>query len=326
MKKLIYLPLLLIMLVFLSSHDMYLKLNTYFLETFTKSTVALFNGTFEKSENVIDRDRMTDVTIVQNGSRINPTAESWYEKDSITYLDFETGETGTYVIGLSTRPRTIEMDAEAFNDYLRHDGVLDVLKKRELDGTLNTAAKELYSKHVKTILQVGEKRTEDWKTSLNYPIEFIPLQNPYEIHEGDTFAVRLYAKQTPLANQLVYLGYKAPAITHTHDGSTHTHESDESNEHNDLQQFRTNDNGIIKLPIDKAGVWYLRTILLVELADSEYTHESNWATLTFAVGEGYAHDHEEISHQEIPAYYLIIGSILLILILFYFFRSRTNEN
>lgn len=59
-------------MVFLSSHDMYLNLNSYFLETFTKSTVALFNVTFEKSENVIDRGRMTDVSIVQNGSRIHP--------------------------------------------------------------------------------------------------------------------------------------------------------------------------------------------------------------------------------------------------------------
>ena len=156
MKKFIYLPLIAIALVFFSSHDMYLKLNNYYLDTFTKSTVELFNGTFDKSENVIDRDRMIDVSILQNGVRVNPSDDRWYEKDSITYLNFETQGEGTYVIGLSTRARTIEMDAEAFNDYLKHDGVLDLLEKREADGTLGTGAVELYSKHVKTLVQVGQ--------------------------------------------------------------------------------------------------------------------------------------------------------------------------
>ena len=326
MKKLIYLPLIAIALVLLSSHDMYLKLNNYFLDTFTKSTVELFNGTFDKSENVIDRDRMTDVSILQNGERFHPSEDSWYEKDSITYLDFETQSEGTYVIGLSTRARTIEMDAEAFNDYLKHDGVLDLLEKREADGTLDTGAVELYSKHVKTIVQVGEALSDDWMTALNYPIEFIPLENPYDIHVGHKLPVQLFANQEPLASQLVYLGYKAPSTTHTHDGSTHTHDSDESHEHNDLQQFRTNKNGVIDLPIDREGVWYLRTIHLVELADSEHTHESNWATLTFAVGEGHSHEHSEEGHDEIPTYYFIVASVLLIALLFFFFRSRNNEN
>ena len=326
MRKLIYLPLIAIALVLFSSHDMYLKLNNYFLDTFTKSTVELFNGTFDKSENVIDRDRMIDVSILQNGERFYPLEDSWFEKDSITYLDFETKGAGTYVIGLSTRARTIEMDAEAFNDYLKHDGVLDLLEKREADGTLETGALELYSKHVKTIVQVGEELSEDWMTALNYPIEFIPLENPYDIHVGHTLPVQLYANQEPLVNQLVYLGHKALSTTHTHDGSTHTHDSDESHEHNDLQKFRTNENGVIELPIDKEGVWYLRTIHLVELADSEYTHESNWATLTFAVGEGHSHEHSEEAHDEIPTYYFIVASVLLIALLFFFFRTRKNED
>ena len=326
MKKFIYLPLIAIALVFFSSHDMYLKLNNYYLDTFTKSTVELFNGTFDKSENVIDRDRMIDVSILQNGVRVNPSDDRWYEKDSITYLNFETQGEGTYVIGLSTRARTIEMDAEAFNDYLKHDGVLDLLEKREVDGTLGTGAVELYSKHVKTLVQVGQGLSDDWMTALNYPIEFIPLENPYDIHVGHTLPVQLYANQEPLANQLVYLGYKAPSTTHTHDGSTHTHYSDESHEHNDLQQFRTNENGVIELPIDKEGVWYLRTIHLVELTDSDYTHESNWATLTFAVGEGHSHEHSEESHAEIPVYYFIVASVLLLALLFFFFRGRNNEN
>ncbi len=325
MKKLLLLTLCAFGVVLLSSHDMYLKLNNYFLEPFSHATVELFNGTFEKSENVIDRDRMIDVSIVQNGSKVSPSEKSWYEKDSITYLNFKTEDVGTYVIGLSTKARTIEMDAEAFNDYLKHDGVLDLLAKRELEGTLDTDAKELYSKHVKTIVQVGDKKTEDWKTPLNYPIEFIPLGNPYDLALGDSLSVQLIFKEAPLANQLVYLGHKAVATEHTHDGTTHTHESEASHEHNDLKQLRTDEQGVVAFAFDKEGVWFLRTIHMASLENSEYTHESNWATLTFASGTEPAHEHEEEIHQEIPTYYFILGSILLIAIMFFYYRSRGHE-
>ena len=36
------------------SHDMFLKLDNYFLEPNTQATIQLFNGTFEKSENVTE--------------------------------------------------------------------------------------------------------------------------------------------------------------------------------------------------------------------------------------------------------------------------------
>lgn len=330
MKKLVYLPLLALAIVTLCSHDMYLKLNSYFLEPYTESTLALFNGTFEKSENAIDRDRMIDVSLVQNGSVEKAPTENWFEKDSTTYLKFKTAAPGTYVIGVSTKARSIKMDAKAFNDYLKHDGITDLLAQRTTEGSLGESAYELYSKHVKTMVQVGEKRSEDWKTALEYPIEFIPLQNPYELQPGDSLRVQLLLRQEPLSQQLVYLGFKAPATTHSHGGSTHTHESEESHEHTDLKQFRTNTKGEVVLPLDKAGVWYLRTIHLVPLENSEYTHESNWATLTFATASEMNHSHEEDAHatesqEEIPSYYFILGSILVLGLLFFYFRRSSNE-
>ena len=55
MKKQI---LLLCALFLFSSHDMYLKPDPFFLQPNTKATIYLYNGTFEKSENVIARNRM----------------------------------------------------------------------------------------------------------------------------------------------------------------------------------------------------------------------------------------------------------------------------
>jgi hypothetical protein len=54
-------------LLLFCSHDMYLKMETYFLQPDQQATIHLYNGTFDKSENVIARDRMRHARLVGNG-------------------------------------------------------------------------------------------------------------------------------------------------------------------------------------------------------------------------------------------------------------------
>lgn len=240
MKKIL---ILLIALVLFSSHDMFLKLDGYFLKPNSAAQIKLFNGTFELSENTIDRNRMLDVSLVGNGNRMRVDTAQWSEKDGMTILDFSTGEAGTWVAGVSTRPRNIEMAAQDFNNYLEHDGVLDMLASRKANNTLDQAAVEKYSKHVKTIFQVGEQLTDDWKTVLGYPIEFVPLSNPYDLHAGHDLKVKLLWQDKPLANQLVYIGSKPTAHTHS-DETAHSHDHGEdahSHSHDDDQHSHEHD-------------------------------------------------------------------------------------
>lgn len=234
MKKIFFA---LVAFILFSSHIMYLKLDTYFLEPDSSATIKLFNGTFDKSENVIDRERMLDASLVGNGSRIQVAASQWSEKDSITLLSFKTGDAGTWIAGISTAPRAIEMDAEAFNTYLEHEGIIDMLDWRRKNDKLGGDAVEKYAKHVKTIFQVGDKRTNDWQTPLGYPIEFIPLDNPYDLNTGDSLRVKLLLNGLPLVNQLVYADFKGTSEGHTHedepkanDEHGHSHEGDQAGE------------------------------------------------------------------------------------------------
>jgi hypothetical protein len=299
-------------LLLFSSHDMYLKLDAYFLKPNTQVQIQLFNGTFDKSENVITRDRMLDVSLVGNGKRSAAKPSQWSERDSVTFLNFTTGEPGTWVAGVSTGPRTIEMNAADFNDYLEHDGIVDMLQWRKDNTAMDQPAVEKYSKHVKTIFQVGDKTTGDWKTVLGYPIEFVPMENPYEMHPGHTLEVQLLFRGEPLANQLVYVGLDAAGSgtgpDHSHDageGDDHEHTASSGADHTHTggTQLRTDARGIAKVFLPAQGIWYLRTIHLLPSQEAGLTHESNWATLTFAVGEGHSHshtstgDHQDEDHQ-----------------------------
>ena len=154
----------------LIAHDMFLKLRSYIVEPNTKVTLALYNGTFDKSENVITRDRMIDVSVVgpinqRNRINKNQWRDGWYE----SLLDLDLKSSGTHLIGVSTEARIIELSAEDFNGYLKHDGILDVLEARKKVVKINQPAKELYSKHVKTVIQVGAKRTESFNIKPRLP-------------------------------------------------------------------------------------------------------------------------------------------------------------
>ena len=256
----------------LIAHDMFLKLRSYIVEPNTKVTLALYNGTFDKSENIITRDRMIDVSVVgptnqRNRINKNQWRDGWYE----SLLDLDLKSSGTHVIGLSTEARIIELSAEDFNGYLKHDGILDVLEARKKSGESNQPARELYSKHVKTVIQVGAKHTESFNINLGYPIEIILSQNPYTLKKGDELGFQVLRNGKPVINQLVYASYAG------------FHEHADEGSHVETATMRTNSEGFGKVIISENGEWYLRVIHMVKSDKEGIDYESNWATFTFQI-------------------------------------------
>ena len=120
-------------------------MGSYFLKPNQEVTLSLYNGTFEKSENIITRDRMLDASLVYNGNRFQIDDSQWIDKDTtITQFKFSPVEEGTYLTGVSTKARTIELAADKFNDYLKHDEVLDMLEYRKSNDLLDQDAVESY--------------------------------------------------------------------------------------------------------------------------------------------------------------------------------------
>ena len=294
---------------------MFLKPRGYYLAPNTEAVIALYNGTWDRSDNVIDRDRMIDVSIISNGTRSRKDSTAWTEEDEATLLHFTTEEEGTYVAGVSTHAKNIEMDAKDFNEYLEHDGVLDMLQWRKDNGALNDDAVEKYSKHVKTIFQVGETRTRDWNVNMGYPIEFIPLKNPYTLEEDYEMRVMLLRDGKPLPNQLVYLG--TPQHHHSHE---HSDEHGDDHHHHDATELETDDNGRLSFKVEKEGIHYLRTIHMTQSDEAGLTHESKWATLSFEIGHGYVHDPVKSRKQILMA----LGGILLLSLIFYMYQKMTS--
>lgn len=282
---------LLVCFMILCSHDMYLKMDTFFLTANEKSTINLYNGTFAKSENTIDRDRMIDVSLTGHGERTTMREDQWTVQDSITTLHFTAGDPGTWVAGVSTKPRSIEMDGAAFNKYLKHDGILDMLALRQEQGLLEVGAVEMYSKHVKAIFQVGDVQTNDWSTQLGYPIEFVPQSNPYSLQTGDTLKVQLLKNGKPLANELVYADYTPSSNSHSHnDNAGHSHESTDAPS-NDRNSDHSHNDTLSHAHEDKSTHHQSHTESHTHTNDDAHDHDKELS---------HAHDtkHQDHHHPE----------------------------
>jgi hypothetical protein len=326
-------------------------MGSYFLQPNEEVTLSLYNGDFETSENIITRDRILDASFMTHGERIAINPEEWKDKDSvITQLTFNPDKEGTLVAGVSTKAKNIALTAEKFNSYLKSDGVLDLFEKRTDEGLLDQDALESYAKHVKAIYQVGDRKTNDWNAVFGHPIEFIPKENPYENYSGEQLEVALILNGKPLPNQLVYADYVKSGHSHTstdkpneHDEELHSHDhakadaqhthsesqkEEHGHSHTTGQKLRTNVQGIISVDLPEDGTYYLRTIYMTELNDgTDLTHQSQWATLTFGVTHKHGsdtHTHDDVHEHEdgFPTWIFILGSVMIIGLLFLIFRKN----
>ncbi|MGF1534199.1 MAG: DUF4198 domain-containing protein [Bernardetiaceae bacterium] len=260
---------------FFSSHELFLKADRYQLSPESRGELSLFNGTFDQSDNLITRDRITDARVVGADYRFLPQPKDWYDDGTTTRMRFEVGKRGTYVAGVSTRPRMIRLESASFNDYLRHEGIRDVLEARQSAGILDRDAREQYAKHVKAVLQVGDSRDTTHRQILNYPVEFVLKNNPYDLTKiGDTLHVQLLQHGQALPNQWVYVGYRQKNATHKRT-STHTHQMRAGG-------WRTDAEGKLALPITQTRSYaYLTTIWMREDPSDTIDYVSDWATITF---------------------------------------------
>ena len=249
-----------------SAHDMFLRPTRHFAPENAEVRIRVLNGTFVRSENSIARNRIADLSVVSPTRRSAlDTAEFTVTGDTSTF-HIHTRGAGTYVVGFSTKPSAISLPGDDFNLYLKDDGIPDMLEARTKAGELQKPAVERYSKHVKTLVQVGNARSSHFSTVMGYPAEIVPVENPYDLQAGATLRVRTLVDGKPAANQYVLYG-----------GQTANNAAIEQ------KSTRSGADGIASIPIGQAGMWYVKFINMVQIKVDSLTHESKWASLTFQV-------------------------------------------
>lgn len=249
----------------LLGHDLFLKLESYFVPAEAAVRVAVLNGSFTTSEGAVRVERLRDLSLVGPRERRELPREAWRPSGDTTWLTLRTAGPGTYVVGASLLPRELALSAREFNEYLEHDGIPDVLAARARDGELSRAVRERYHKHVKAILQAGDARTDAFSAVFNYPAELVPLTNPYTARVGDTLAFRALVAGRAVAQQLVIAG------------------GEQAGRPIAEVRGRSDSAGVVRFAIGAAGKWYVKFIHMQRLSADSVDYESKWATLTFEI-------------------------------------------
>lgn len=246
------------------AHDMFLKLESYFLAPESAVTVPLLNGTFDTSENAIARPRFADIAMIGPAGRVSFDTTVVTGRNDSTLLALRTGAAGTYVIGVSTRPNIIAMTGEQFHEYLQEEGLDHVIAARRQAGTAQDSVRERYAKHVKAIVQVGETRTGSFATPLGYAAELVPLDNPYTWKRGGALRFRAVVDGAPVPDQAVISGGRSAADSAI-----------------PRRALRTDAGGIVTLVPSGPGLWYLTFIHIGTVSAPDRNYQSEWATITF---------------------------------------------
>lgn len=263
----------------LNAHDLFLRPDSFFVQPESAVQIAVLNGTFSKSENAVKRDRLRDISIVGPSGREHIDTMAWDARGDTSRLNVRIGQSGTYLVGASTLPREITLAAKDFNAYLAEDGIPDVLAARRTKGELGAGATERYSKHVKALLQAGDRRSQGFDTVLGYPAELVPLNNPYLSRAGGWLRVRALVDGNPVANQLVVVGGRPSRGGRLAE-----------------RRLRSDRDGVARIRITDRGQWYVKFINMVPFTGDRTSHppgtppgspppdyESKWATLTFEI-------------------------------------------
>jgi uncharacterized GH25 family protein len=159
------------------------------------------------------------------------------------------------------------LEAEAFESYLREEGLEAVIEARKLRKESTLDGREVYSRCAKMLLQVGETKSGSDFVSrpVGLTLELVPQNFGRVVSEGDPFQVQLLYQGKPLANVLVKAFPKAGG---------------------EVIAARTDARGLAVLPILPGGIWLLNAVHMVRAdARLDADWESIWSSLTLRLPE-----------------------------------------
>ena len=264
MKLIVTSILLILATAICDAHDYWLSPSAYVLKSGEELPVRLFVGDHFNGE--IERPLSKTMTVdflLHSQTGIQDLVDSKrYEKTPVAKVALHSK--GTQVISMQRDWARIEMEGKKFHEYLKHEGLQDIIDQRIQAGEAEKSATERYRRYLKSIVSVENTEGDLWKRRLGHKLEIIPLTNPAKAIAGDRITFQITLDGKPLK------GVQVAALGRTDDKVSDKH-------------ARTDSKGEVNFEVDHSGEWIVRLVHLRRCSDQEADWESFWAALTFFV-------------------------------------------
>jgi len=248
----------------MSAHDFWIEPSTFLPKIAEPVRIHLRVG-----------ERFTGDPVARNGARIErfvvvgPSGErpvigrDGMDPAGLLQLDAP----GIWTIGYRSKPGPLQLSADAFEQYLREEGLERIIEERAARKESRTPGRELFSRSVKSLLRSADTAvSEGYDRTLGMTLEFVLDADPAAADEGRV-PVRLLHDGRALPGALVVAYRKDPGGT------------DASEE----LRARTGADGRVTLAVTP-GVWLVKAVHMERAAaGSGADWNSVWTALTFQV-------------------------------------------
>ncbi len=123
-------------------------------------------------------------------------------------------EAGTHVLAMRSQESLITLDGPKFTAYLREEGLDNALKIRTQRKQTAQPGREAYRRCAKALIQAGGGPAATTDTAclrpVGFPLELVPLQNPYALAAGAAVPVQVLVAGKPAAGMLVQVWQRSP--------------------------------------------------------------------------------------------------------------------
>ena len=249
------------------AHDYWLEPDAFFLSTGKNTRVHLFLGDAfgAEEERPLQRERTPQFRMYSAGGEqdllASPVRDGRKPVAVIT-----PSRPGNYLIAMERDPWKIRLGAKKFTEYLREEGLDEIVRRREQAGEQRKEGRERYSRHLKALVQVGDLRDDTFGRVLGHRLEIMPEVNPYGLKRGDVLRVRVLFEGRPLKGALVSAYNKGRGTIRR-------------------QEARTSGDGVSSFTLSGTGRWLVRLVHMrrCEADCDEVDWESFWAAYSFGM-------------------------------------------
>ncbi|MGH9943285.1 MAG: DUF4198 domain-containing protein [Pyrinomonadaceae bacterium] len=262
------LPALLLLCSAALAHDYWLGPEPYFLPARGgMALVRLHVGDKFKSEEErpLQKERTPRFQLYSRGETLDLLAQGREGGKPVARMTLT--KAGNYLVAMERIPTEIKLEAQKFTAYLREEGLVGIVAERERAGESGREGRERYSRHLKTLLQVGTTQDDTYRRNLGHKLEIIPQANPYGMRRGDGLSVQVLFEGKPLPNAVVFVHNRRAGRVST-------------------QRATTDAFGRATFTLDRRGEWLVRLVHMrrCQSADcGEIEWESFWSSYSFGM-------------------------------------------
>jgi len=246
------------------AHEYWFEPETFFPKLNEKIAVHLYVGdglTKDREERPFQSKKtpMFKLFSIKNALDLN----SSLTENAMPIYNFSADEAGNYLLAMERNWSYIKLESQKFEDYLREDGMEFIIAERAKLGESKKEGSERYSRYLKSLLQVGDKRSDVYRKSLGMKLEIMPLENPYSKKVGDKIKFQVFFDGKPLADRTIFA----------------------DNRNSETQKTKTDKDGKASFKLDRNGLWIVRLVTMQRCQTdcNEAVWESFWGAITFGV-------------------------------------------